>query len=252
MLPSLDTAIDLAALRAAAEAALAEITDPLQDAIAYHGAATPEQLVATATGKPSWSTIAGALIHGPQSQPALFALALARLIAPASATHDGDLEITTPTIIAGDLHVRGNLQITSALWVLGTLRCDGLVRDCGPDSHVVVAHDLFATGVRASGELCVLRDLDARVVQGVYNDNSLVIAGDLDADIVFEDDHDVVVCGVERVKAHAKLDMSFGEQLATIERWLAPGFLRDEALDIDALVAALVRGEPAILAAPRA
>lgn len=249
-LPSFDTPIDLAALADAATAALADASDAVRQALVHHDTPTPEQLVKIATGKPSWAAIAKGLIHGPQAQPALFVLALARLAPSAQVRHDGDLEITEPTIIAGDLHVRGNLRIVSALWVTGSLTCDGLIRDCGPDSHITVGGDLRAVGLRASGEVFVRGSVGARVVQGAYNDNSLVVGGDLESEILFEDDHDISVYGERRARVDANLDMPHHEQLALVGAALAPGFIsEDDGLDIDALVAALVRGEPAIVPA---
>lgn len=247
-LPTFDAPIDVAALRAAAEAALADTSDAVRQALRHQDAPSPDKLAQIATDKPSWAALAASLIHTAQAQPALCTLALARLAPQTATVHEGPLRIDEPTVIAGDLHVRGDLHVYSALWVTGSLTCDGLLRDCGPDSHVAIGGDLRTIGLRASGEVFVRGNVHARIVQGSYNDNSLVIGGDLETEILFEDDHDVSVYGETRARVDANLDMPSSEQLALVGAALAPGFIsEDDGLDIDALVAAIVRGDAAIL-----
>lgn len=103
----------------------------------------------------------------------------------------GDAEINTPFFHHGDLHVEGSLYVTAPLAVTGSLKVKGYLRDCGPESKVIVGGDVSLHSLHTSGEFHVGGDIDATgIVYGYYNDNTLS-ASKIFARLVIEDEHSV-------------------------------------------------------------
>jgi hypothetical protein len=154
-------------------------------------------------------------------------------------------------IVAGDLHLTGELRIVGNLIVTGDVSVDGVVRDCGPDSRVAIVGNLEARGVWTDGDFYVGGDLDARVVYGHYNDNSLRIGGTLRADLVIEDDHDVRATSIVSPH-HFDIDTyGLGADRALSGILVPEVFATDEEddeepphLDVDALFGRLASGKP--------
>lgn len=254
-LPTIALPVDPSALEVAASEALNQLSDRQRAAMSHHGEPAPSKASSLATSVTSWAEVARRLIRGPQTEPALIAHGLARLLGlgPDRPTFvlEGDQELDAPTIVPGHLRVRGAMRITSALWVLGELRCEGPLRDCGPDSHIVVLGDLVAPGVWASGEIGVYGALRASVVEGHHNDNSLVVAGDLEARILFEEEHDVSVYGAIRATLHAALDMNRADQHDVVAERLPSEYVVNGELDLDAVAKAFARDRDPLLETPR-
>jgi hypothetical protein len=100
----------------------------------------------------------------------------------------GDLD--EPLCVHGNVVVNGNLRVVCPLVVTGSLTVTGVLRDCGPDSVVVIGEDLNCGSLFTDGDFFVGNQITAAdVVYGHYNDNSL-IAKSTKARLVIEDDHD--------------------------------------------------------------
>jgi len=64
-----------------------------------------------------------------------------------------------------------------------------------------------------SGDICVFGDARVGYWQGVGNDHSFVVGGDLSVDILFQGEHDIHVVGDRNVRVEAHMDMPVDEQL---------------------------------------
>ncbi|WP_143203526.1 hypothetical protein [Streptomyces sp. CB01580] len=115
----------------------------------------------------------------------------------------GDQELGEPFFHHGDLIVKGHLDVAAPFVVTGSLTVEGCMKDCGPDSVVAVAGDVTARAVHTDGEMYVGGDIEAEIVYGYYNDNTLQ-AGTIRARLVIEDDH-ATIADVE-AETHFDLD----------------------------------------------
>ena len=234
---------------------LDNISDDVLEAISHHGVPTPESLRSIIEGAAGWGEVAEELIYGPQTNPALLTLVLGELLTESEPTLLSEgYGIERPTVVPGNLYVEGPLEVSSALWVLGDCFCEGVISDMGPDSHVVVLGDLRAPALMTNGEFCVLGDVETLIILGQHNDNSLVIAGNVTTQILYEDDHDVVVQGTIDARLHASADMPDDERFALMAAWLDPRYIIDPdnfEIDLEGLCEAMNQGEEPILEAPR-
>ncbi|WP_173086008.1 ankyrin repeat domain-containing protein [Phytohabitans rumicis] len=105
-------------------------------------------------------------------------------------TLTGDQVWRRPFFHHGDIVVKGHIDVLTPFAVTGSLLVDGCVSDAGPDSFMVIGGDVRAWGVNTDGELQVSGTVEAEVVYGSYNDNSLV-ADTIRARLLIEDDHAV-------------------------------------------------------------
>ncbi|MDC0711685.1 ankyrin repeat domain-containing protein [Stigmatella sp. ncwal1] len=145
-------------------------------------------------GVTSWDAVATGLQHE-TPWTVMAVVALARTVLPS----DSQAKDFTgaPRFVLGDLALQGSVHLDGPLLVTGDLTVRGVLRNAGPEGLLVVGGSLRATGVDSDGEVVVGGDLEAQVVWGHHNDNSLRVGGKLKADVVIEDDHDVQA----RVKA---------------------------------------------------
>lgn len=107
-----------------------------------------------------------------------------------------DIESYTLDIlfVAGDLHVRGDLDLFTEgaflLIVLGDLRVDGVYTDQDdPETYLLVTGDMRARDVVTAGWMEVHGDLDVGRLIGDYNDCSAYIGGDISADLFYGEEH---------------------------------------------------------------
>ncbi|MEU2674721.1 hypothetical protein ABZ622_38980 [Streptomyces sp. NPDC007164] len=121
--------------------------------------------------------------------PELCARALGRT--GATRTLAGDQRVDTPLFHHGDLVVKGDLKVVAPFVVTGSLTVEGVLADCGPDSVVAIRGGVTARGVYTDGEMSVDGDIEADVVYGYYNDNTLQ-AGTIRARLVIEDEHETI------------------------------------------------------------
>ncbi|MEU9761398.1 hypothetical protein AB0D98_16945 [Streptomyces sp. NPDC047987] len=119
----------------------------------------------------------------------------------------GDQEVGEPFFHHGDLIVKGHLDVMAPFVVTGSLTVDGCMEDCGPDSVVAVDGDVTARAVHTDGEMYVGGDIEARVVYGCSNDNTLQ-ARTIRARLVIEDEH----CTVAEVEAETHFDLDDFQQ----------------------------------------
>ncbi|MFI8434527.1 hypothetical protein ACIGJO_12390 [Streptomyces sp. NPDC079020] len=103
-------------------------------------------------------------------------------------TPAGGQELNTPFFHHGDLVVDGDLDVWSTFVVTGSLTVSGVLADCAPDSVVAVGGDVRARAVHTEGEMSVGGAIEADVVYGYYN-NQTLRARTIRARLVIEDDH---------------------------------------------------------------
>ncbi|MEV5205026.1 hypothetical protein [Streptomyces sp. NPDC053720] len=115
----------------------------------------------------------------------------------------GDQRVDTPLFHHGDLVVKGDLNVVAPFVVTGSLTVEGVLADGGPDSVVAIRGGVTARGVFTDGEMSVDGDIEADVVYGYYNDNTLQ-AGTIRARLVIEDEH-ATIASVE-ADLHFDLD----------------------------------------------
>ncbi|MFJ7257229.1 ankyrin repeat domain-containing protein [Streptomyces sp. NPDC098085] len=121
----------------------------------------------------------------------------------ATRTLVGDQSVDTPFFHHGDLVVKGDLDVVAPFVVTGSLTVEGVLADGGPDSVVAIRGGLTARGGFTDGEMSVDGDIEADVVYGYYNDNTLQ-AGTIRARLVIEDEH-ATIASVE-AELHFDLD----------------------------------------------
>jgi hypothetical protein len=166
----------------------------------------------------------------------------------------GDQKIEKAFFHHGNLKVEGCLKIFAPFAVTGTLDVRGCVRDCGPDSTVIVCGDVNLHSLYTSGEFAVGGDLNAQgVVYGYYNDNTLC-ASTIRGRLVIEDEHGTIVNAVESphyfdIDRYAQ---GFGEGISEeLQQILVPEvFVVDEnttLVDKEKLFALLMKGENVFL-----
>ncbi|WP_405178598.1 hypothetical protein OG225_31840 [Nocardia sp. NBC_01377] len=107
-----------------------------------------------------------------------------------------DIESYTLDIlfVAGDLHIRGDLDLFTEgaflLIVLGDLRVDGAYTDQDdPETYLLVTGDMHARDVVTAGWLEVHGDLRVGRLIGDYNDCSAYIGGDISAGLFYGEEH---------------------------------------------------------------
>ncbi|WP_428267152.1 hypothetical protein [Haliangium sp.] len=92
--------------------------------------------------------------------------------------------------VVGNLTVQGDLDVVAALVVTGNLTVEGTLRDCGPQSRVVVLGDLECDHVWSSGWITVVGDVRIRgVLFGTYNDDAFEAHGSISAGAIVADEH---------------------------------------------------------------
>ena len=116
-------------------------------------------------------------------------------------------QLHAPFFHHGDLVAQGSLYVTAPFVVTGSLTVEGVLQDCGPDSVIVVGGALSARGVYTDGEMYVSGGLEADVVYGSYNDNTLQ-ARFIRARLVIEDEH----CTMAAVESDNHYDIDTYEQ----------------------------------------
>ena len=234
---------------------LAQFQDERLDALTHHDAVNLDRMRALIEQASSWEELAEELVHGSPTMPALLAHVLAQMLGEQEPVLAAEgMSVEQPTIIAGSLYVEGPLEISNALWVLGDCVCEGVVRDEGPDSHVVVLGDLRTPGLITSGEFSVWGSIETLMLLCQHNESALVVAGNVEARIVYEDEHDVAIYGSLDAQLHASADMEDHERFALIASWIEPHHIIDPdnfEIDLEGLAEALNQGDDPILAAPR-
>ncbi|WP_216917501.1 hypothetical protein [Nocardia noduli] len=107
-----------------------------------------------------------------------------------------DIESYTLDIlfVAGDLHIRGDLDLFTEgaflLIVLGDLRVDGVYTDQDdPETYLLVTGDMHARDVVTAGWLEVHGSLRVDRLIGDYNDCSAYIGGSVLADLFYGEEH---------------------------------------------------------------
>jgi len=135
--------------------------------------------------------------------PGLAILVLRAMSSAAGARYelDGDVQIAEPTLYIGDLSIGGELEVYSTLLVVGNLSAAALC-DVIYESGTVVGGDLLARVVETESQMTVFGDLRARVIRCGGNDCSLVLAHDLYAEILEQEDHDIGCYGELNAAVH--------------------------------------------------
>ncbi|MCP3138635.1 ankyrin repeat domain-containing protein [Pyxidicoccus xibeiensis] len=176
-------------------------------------------------GATSWDQAATAL-QGVPAWTAMAVVELARAVLPPEQKTPSFSK--APRFVRGDLTVKKDVNLSGPLLVTGNLTVEGVLRNAGPEGLLVVGGSLRATGLDTSGEVVVGEDLVAQVVWGHYNDHSLLVGGTLKADVVIEDDHNVVA----RVKARHHFEREeFDESDAALKKVFARAAFSSEGLD---------------------
>jgi hypothetical protein len=152
------------------------------------------------------------------------------------------LTVRKPLFHHGDMEVKGRLLVQAPLVVTGHLIVQGLFRDCGPQSRVVVGGNLRAANVYTDGEVWVGGNVVARgIVYGYYNDNSLS-AQRIEARIVVADDHDIQA-QVKASDLHLDIDAcAAGKGWRKLVKLIAEDVLVDGRFDNERLLEALLEG----------
>lgn len=237
-----------------AEATLAGLDGAILGALSHHG--TPEVGPLASAFKKGASLpameLVQALCPGPLSYVGLAAVVMRELAEPRDEVL-GE-EVSEAKVVTGNARVSGSLRVTAPLVVLGDLEVEGVIRDQGPNSTVVVVGRCAARGLQTSGNFLVLGDLVVRdAIQGIYNDESLIVAGALETRFLDENDHDVAVYGKARVKHLFKNGRS-GEEAASLASVFLVAGLYDVdncEIDHDALFERSSRNEPVFTEAPQ-
>lgn len=217
-----------------AEATLAALGGPILEAISHHGRPDVATLAEAfgAGGARSATELIQELCPGPLTNIGFAAMVMRELLGARDEVLAA--EVSEATVVTGNAHVSGSLKVTAPFVVLGDLDVEGVIRDTGPDSTVVVVGRCTAWGLRASGNFLVLGDLVVRdAIQGVHNDESLVVAGALETRFLDEYDHDVTVYGEMRVKHRFELGRSGEESASLASVFLAPGLYDIDLSEID-------------------
>lgn len=217
----MESHFDPATFRERARAVMEALAPNLHEALCAVDDPDVDELVEAVGGNATWEAVAQRLVSSIPGQAALAALVLR-----ASAGEAQSLRLAKgaahPPIVYGDLRVDGVLRVDGALWVLGDLVSDEGVIDRGPDSHLIVLGTLEAPYLYASGEICVLGDVRVPVVECAGNDNTLIVGRDLQARVLHEEQHAVVVIGKTDAQVHATSSMAWHEQVSLLSRWLPP------------------------------
>ncbi|MGE6761737.1 hypothetical protein ACQKGO_27245 [Corallococcus interemptor] len=229
-----------------AEAVRTRLDGAVLEALSHHGAPSVSGL-ASAFRVPRLEPIQliQALYAGLLSPVGFAAVVMRELLAPEDAVLEGT--VSEARVVTGNARASGSLRITAPLVVLGDLEVAGVLKDCGPKSMVVVLGRCTAWGFQTSGNFLVLGDLVVRdAIQGIYSNDSLVVAGDLTTRFLDEDDHDITCYG----KIHAEHHLENGRPDETAAS-LASTFLLPELwnldleeLDHEALFERIQKGEP--------
>ena len=150
----------------------------------------------------------------------------------------GNLELDRPMIVPGDLEVTGTLYTSSVLIVLGNVKAK-LIRDCGPDSLVLVQGNVNAALIWTDGEFHSNGEvLATELVYGSYNDNVLA-AKHIKAPVVVQDDH--MMDGEIEAEHHIAYESQ--EPLKSV--FVEGAFNEDrEKLDYTFLAEKILAGEP--------
>ncbi|MCY1023454.1 hypothetical protein [Pyxidicoccus sp. MSG2] len=158
----------------------------------------------------------------------------------------GDLEVGPGEVrvIPGDLRVEGHLRIVGTLFVLGDAEVTGLVRDCDPDSRVVIAGALRCGSLVTDGAFFVGGDLVAKdLIHGFRNDKSLMVAGGIRARLFLGEDHDIRFGGDLETELGSDEDFFRNDELlARVRLWLVDAVVDANGLRRDALIACLREG----------
>ncbi len=139
---------------------------------------------------------------------------------------EGDLEVDERRVVVGDLHVTGNLEARSDVFVLGQLTVDGFARDTYMDfAHVVVAGDLTCgTGLFSEGALMVGGRVTAPVVALTFNQGFAKILQGVSARALLEADH-----GGSRIYGPMDVPVVLIDELVTDEPVRKPADVDDLA-----------------------
>lgn len=150
----------------------------------------------------------------------------------------GDLSLKEPLIVPGDLKVSGKLYTSSVLIVLGNVEAK-VIRDCGPDSLIVIHGDVTTSMLWTDGEFHVAGDLSAsELVYGYYNDNVLA-ANLIKAPVVVQDDHAM------EGEIEAAHHIAYESQLPLKEVFVEGAFHEERGkLDQSFLAEKILAGEP--------
>ncbi|MFF3396384.1 ankyrin repeat domain-containing protein [Streptomyces sp. NPDC002669] len=165
-------------------------------------------------------------------------------------TLTGDQGIREPFFHHGNLLVKGHLDVQAPFLVTGSLTVEGCLVDCGHSSVVAVGGDVTAHGVHTDGEMSVGGVIEAEVVYGYYNDQTLR-AGTIRARLVIEDEHETIA--TVEADTHFDLDefqQGYGEGVQEQLRELLVDEVfgneegEEEQLDQTLLFARLREGKP--------
>ncbi|MBZ4333402.1 ankyrin repeat domain-containing protein [Corallococcus sp. AS-1-12] len=147
-------------------------------------------------GATSWDALAAAV----QGMPPWTAMALVELAREALPVESMAPSLSKlPRFVRGDLMVKGDLHVDGPLLVTGNLTVEGVLSNAGPEGLLVVGGSLRASRVDTDGELLVGQDLEARSVRGHGNDATLRVGGELKAEEVIAEDHDMQTRGRHRI-----------------------------------------------------
>ncbi|MBM4779039.1 MAG: hypothetical protein GQE15_15140 [Archangiaceae bacterium] len=142
--------------------------------------------------------------------------------------------------VPGSLTVKGSLSVVAPLIVCGDLVVDGVLRDCGPQSKIVVLGSLSCGALRTTGEIWVLGSLKAaRYVWGHYNDNVLEVVGTVRAAYVLSDDHAIEAAGYDVQHRPSPdgdvFDLADVNHTESLRKVTPAAAWSDEGLELDAL-----------------
>ncbi|MBZ4371914.1 ankyrin repeat domain-containing protein [Corallococcus sp. AS-1-6] len=146
-------------------------------------------------GATSWDALAAAV----QGMPPWTAMALVELAREALPVESKASLSKLPRFVRGDLVVKGDLHVDGPLLVTGNLTVEGVLSNAGPEGLLVVGGSLRASRVDTDGALLVGQDLEARSVRGHGNDATLRVGGELKAEEVIAEDHDMQTRGRHRI-----------------------------------------------------
>jgi hypothetical protein len=161
--------------------------------------------------------------------------------------------VTKPTIWFGDSEIDGGLDVRAPLVVLGNLRVHGLLDDGGPaDSRLAVSGDTSAYAIASSTDSLTLGNLSAEVIFCFNDDATLLVGGDITAELFVPYAHPWRCDG--EVRARAIGDAKVGNVRQLVAPWLPPDYgLADDRESIDPwrILEEAADGESPVLAKPR-
>ena len=179
---------------------------------------------------------------GDPTLQALWTLALRELIGDLPTIEVDDTVWDRPRVVAAHVVLRNAMRWVAPIVILGDVVSTHVVQDCGPDSCITIAGNLRAPALYTSGEMQLLGDVDVSLIEGHYNDNVLVVLGDVRADVIFEEQHACNWGGrVTVTRAHASLDDLDEDQNAKLRAAILLEFL-GESYSLRAAMDALVAG----------